>query len=74
MGQGVRRREPPRASLLLVGGGGPGARRRLASANELWDKAHALFAEEESLNLDARQSLVVVFDAIRHHVQQTLVS
>ena len=54
--------------------GGPGARRRLASANELWDKAHALFAEEESLNLDARQSLVVVFDAIRHHVQQTLVS
>ncbi len=47
---------------------GPDGRRRLASANELWDKAHALFADEESLNLDARQTLVAVFDAIRRHV------
>ena len=48
---------------------GPGARRRLASANDLWDKAHALFADQESLNLDARQTFVAVLDAIRAHVQ-----
>jgi DNA polymerase-3 subunit delta' len=47
---------------------GVAGRRRLASANELWDKAHALFADEESLNLDARQTLVGVLDAIRAHV------
>ena len=50
---------------------GPEARRRLASANELWDKAHSLFADEESLNLDARQTLVAIFDAIRQHVSAT---
>lgn len=50
---------------------GVGGRRRLASANELWDKALALFADAESLNLDARQTLIAIFDAIRHHVQQT---
>jgi DNA polymerase-3 subunit delta' len=48
---------------------GRGGRRRLASANELWDKAHALFADAEELNLDARQTLVAVLDAIRAHVQ-----
>jgi DNA polymerase-3 subunit delta' len=47
------------------------SRARLASANELWDKAHALFADEEMLNLDARQTLVAVLDAIRAHVQNT---
>lgn len=45
------------------------ARGRLASANQLWDKAQALFADQEMLNLDARQTLVAVFDAIRGHVQ-----
>ncbi|HTJ56860.1 MAG TPA: AAA family ATPase [Devosiaceae bacterium] len=50
---------------------GPEARRRLASANDLWDKAHSLFADEETLNLDARQTLVAVFDAIRSHIQKT---
>lgn len=50
---------------------GPAARGRLASANELWDKAHLLFADQESLNLDARQTLVAVFDAIRSHAQKT---
>jgi DNA polymerase-3 subunit delta' len=47
---------------------GPGARSRLASANQLWEKALALFADQEMLNLDARQTLIVVFDAIRSHV------
>lgn len=48
-----------------------GARMRLASANELWEKAHALFAEADALNLDARQTLIALFDAIRRHVQKT---
>jgi len=51
-------------------GAGPSARRRLASANELWDKAHALFADADEYNLDARQTLIVIFDAIRKHVQR----
>ena len=46
-------------------------RRRLASANELWDKAHTLFAEADSINLDMKQTLVVIFDAIRKHVSMT---
>lgn len=50
---------------------GPQALRRLASANELWEKAHALFADQETLNLDARQTLIAVFDAIRQHIQKT---
>jgi DNA polymerase-3 subunit delta' len=45
-------------------------RARLASANALWDKAQALFADEESLNVDTRQTLVALFDAIREHVAQ----
>ena len=49
---------------------GPAGRRRLASANELWDKAHALFADADSLNLDARQTLVTILDAIRRHARQ----
>ena len=48
--------------------GGEARLTRLASANDLWDKALALFAEAEELNLDARQTLVVVLDAIRAHV------
>lgn len=50
---------------------GPEAYARLASANELWDKAHALFTDADSLNLDARQTLVIIFDAIRKHVRRT---
>ena len=46
---------------------GPSARPRLASANDLWDKALALFADADELNLDARQTLVAVLDAIRAH-------
>lgn len=48
--------------------GGP----RLASANELWEKADAAFADAEEFNLDARQTLIGVLDAIRRHVQRTL--
>jgi DNA polymerase III subunit delta' len=42
-------------------------RRRLASATELWDKAHALLSEADSVNLDMKQTLVVIFDSIRKH-------
>lgn len=48
-----------------------GDRMRLASANELWEKAHTLFAEADALNLDARQTMIALFDAIRRHVQKT---
>ncbi len=46
---------------------GPPARRRLASATELWDKADHMFAEADEYNLDPRQTLVAIFDAIRKH-------
>ncbi|MGB3338040.1 MAG: AAA family ATPase [Devosia sp.] len=49
----------------------PQGRIRLASANELWDKAHALFAEADDINLDMKQTLVAIFDAIRKHVSMT---
>ncbi|MNT83284.1 hypothetical protein D3C72_2231270 [compost metagenome] len=49
----------------------PHNRRRLASANELWDKAHALFAEADDINLDMKQTLVAIFDAIRKHAAMT---
>jgi DNA polymerase-3 subunit delta' len=47
-------------------------RRRLASATELWEKAVALFADTDEYNLDARQTLLVVFDAIKRHAQTHL--
>jgi len=48
-----------------------GDRLRLASATELWDKANALLGEADSVNLDMKQTLVVLFDAIRKHRQTT---
>lgn len=45
----------------------PGARRRLASASELWEKANALLGEADSVNLDMKQTLVVIFDSVRKH-------
>lgn len=51
-----------------------GNRMRLASANELWDKAHALFADADDINLDMKQTLVAVFDAIRKHAALTIPS
>jgi DNA polymerase-3 subunit delta' len=41
---------------------------RLASANRLWDKARTLFAEVDVYNLDMRQTLTALFDAIRNHL------
>lgn len=46
-----------------------GDRVRLASANELWDKAQLSLADADEYNLDMRQTLVAVFDAIRKHQQ-----
>ncbi|ODT80299.1 MAG: hypothetical protein ABS76_16540 [Pelagibacterium sp. SCN 64-44] len=45
----------------------PEQRRRLASATELWEKAGALLGEADSVNLDMKQTLAVIFDAIRKH-------
>jgi DNA polymerase-3 subunit delta' len=50
----------------------PAGGTRLASANELWEKADAAFADAEEFNLDARQTLIGVLDAIKRHVQRTL--
>ncbi len=47
-------------------------RRRLASATELWDKANALLSEADSVNLDMKQALVVIFDSIRKHCALTI--
>ena len=44
-----------------------GGRARLASATDLWDKVHALFEEADSVNLDMKQTLIVIFDSIRAH-------
>lgn len=44
-----------------------GDRVRLASANELWDKAQLSLADADEYNLDMRQTLVALFDAIRKH-------
>lgn len=52
---------------------GPGSRLRLASATELWDKANALLAEADSVNLDMKQTLSVLFDAIRKHLNTTAI-
>jgi DNA polymerase-3 subunit delta' len=49
-----------------------GAKPRLASAGELWEKANALFTDAEEYNLDARQTLISLFDAIRRHAQSHL--
>lgn len=49
-----------------------GARLRLASANVLWDKANALFADADIYNLDRRQTLVAVFDLVRDHARKTI--
>lgn len=40
---------------------------RLASASALWEKANALFADTDIYNLDLRQTLTTLFDAIYDH-------
>jgi DNA polymerase-3 subunit delta' len=49
-----------------------GDRARLASANELWDKAQLSLADADEYNLDMRQTLVAILDAIRKHHQLSL--
>lgn len=49
---------------------GASGRFRLASANALWDKASALFADADIYNVDRRQTLVAVFDLIRDHTRK----
>ena len=51
-----------------------GAKPRLASAQALWDKATVLFADAEEYNLDARQTLISLFDAIKGHAQTHLLA
>jgi DNA polymerase-3 subunit delta' len=50
-----------------------GQGRRLASATELWDKAQLLLADADEYNLDMRQTLAQIFDAIRRHRQLSAV-
>lgn len=57
------------AEARNAAGAGVSERRRLASANQLWEKAQAVFADADKYNLDARQALILVLDAIRKHVQ-----
>ncbi|RYE10754.1 MAG: AAA family ATPase [Hyphomicrobiales bacterium] len=47
---------------------------RLASATALWEKANAQFADAEEYNLDVRQTLISLFDAIRRHAQSHLLA
>lgn len=48
-----------------------GDTRRLASANRLWDKATEQLADADIYNLDMRQTLVALFDAVRNHLSDT---
>lgn len=47
---------------------------RLASAEGLWEKATALFDDAAEYNLDARQTLISLMDAIRRHAQTHLLA
>lgn len=49
---------------------GSAERIRLASATQLWDKAQNMFADADTYNLDARQTLVSIFDALRQHAHK----
>lgn len=49
---------------------GAAQRTRLASATELWEKAQELFADTQTYNLDARQTLTAILDMIRRHARQ----
>ena len=45
----------------------PHERKRLASLNQLWEKANSLFADMDEYNLDRQASLMVLFDQIILH-------
>ena len=63
-----------RAAVADTQGTASRGRGRLASANLLWEKANALFDDADSFNLDARQTLLSLLDAIKSHVQNTSAS
>lgn len=67
----VEERIAAEARAATLAGGGVVARSRLASAAQLWEKATSLFADADSLNLDFRQTLVAVFDAMRTHFSRS---
>ncbi len=52
-----------------IAAGSGGDRRRLASANALWEKSGALFSDADIYNLDPRQTLITILDAIRRHAR-----
>jgi len=54
-------------AAAATGAATAGDRAKLASANELWDKAQLSLADADEYNLDMRQTLVALFDAIRKH-------
>lgn len=49
-----------------------GDRARLASATELWDKARLSLADADEYNLDMRQTLLALFDAISKHTHPSV--
>ena len=49
-----------------------GQKARLASATALWEKATAAFADADEYNLDARQTLISIFDEVRRHANSHL--
>ncbi len=48
----------------------PAPRNRLASLDQLWEKANSLFADMETYNLDKRAGMTVLFDEITRYRQQ----
>lgn len=58
------------AETRQAAGAGCAGRYRLASASKLWDNAQSQFSQADIYNLDQRQTLVALFDAIRQHVQK----
>ena len=60
-----------RSAAQLAGGHSHPAQDRLASANLLWEKANSLFDDADTFNLDARQTLLSLLDAIKSHAQKT---
>lgn len=54
---------------IEAGEAGAQDRTRLASANALWEKSGALFSDADTFNLDPRQTLITLLDAIKHHAR-----
>jgi DNA polymerase-3 subunit delta' len=50
---------------------GSGARSRLVSATRLWEKSRKVFSDADIYNLDARQTLTTILDAVHRHAAET---